>query len=110
MSEQTISGVSNSAAAMAPKAAPLNDPRRKVLFLSLHRDDWLDEVYSQLYRALARNAYLSEVCDPVDAAAALASASLPNVVVVSDAAFADKDHSAILEKLPVQGLQMLTMP
>ena len=84
---------------MAPKAAPLNDPRRKVLFLSLHKDDWLDEVYSQLYRALARNAYLSEVCDPVDAAAALVSASLPNVVVVSDAALADKDHSAILEKL-----------
>ncbi|RPD52548.1 hypothetical protein L226DRAFT_617795 [Lentinus tigrinus ALCF2SS1-7] len=96
-----ISSVMNSAAAAIPSAVPLNNPRRKVLLLSLQKYDWHDEVYSQLYRALARNAYLSEVCNPADAVSALSEPSLPDAVIVSNAAITEKSqiHMNILQKL-----------
>ncbi|RPD52547.1 hypothetical protein L226DRAFT_496202 [Lentinus tigrinus ALCF2SS1-7] len=96
----TVSSISNTAADTAPLAPSDNLPvRRKVLLLSIHKHDWIDETYSQLYRGLMRNAYIAEACDAVDANAALLDSSPPDAVVVTDAAITEVSYSALLQKL-----------
>ncbi|RDX50681.1 hypothetical protein OH76DRAFT_1471353 [Lentinus brumalis] len=94
-----VSSIPMSAADTPPPALPVHPPRRKVLLVSIQKQDWIDESYSQLYRGLMRNAYVTEVCNAIDAVAALSDPSPPGAVIVTDGAIMEASHSAVLQKL-----------
>ncbi|KAI0704397.1 hypothetical protein C8T65DRAFT_830765 [Cerioporus squamosus] len=95
----TVSRISTSTMDAAPPALAVNPPRRKVLLISIQKQDWIDESYSQLYRGLMRNAYVAEVYDAVDAIAALSDPSPPNAVIVTDGAITEAAYSAVVQQL-----------
>ncbi|KAL1942219.1 hypothetical protein VTO73DRAFT_6283 [Trametes versicolor] len=58
-----------------------------------------DENYSYLYRALRKNAVVTQVCHARSANKALSSAALPSAILVSDAALTRPKHAALLVRL-----------
>ncbi|KAJ8456554.1 hypothetical protein ONZ51_g12052 [Trametes cubensis] len=73
--------------------------KRKILIISLEKESYTDEMYAQLYRALRKNATVTEVTHARSAKRALSSTPRPYAVLVSDAAITDSKHSALLTQL-----------
>ncbi len=74
-------------------------PRRNILILSLEKEPWLDETYTQLHSAFRVNANVTEVQSPGAAFTALAATPRPHVVLVSDGAITCPEHARVLSTL-----------
>ncbi|KAI0367861.1 hypothetical protein BV20DRAFT_1023528 [Pilatotrama ljubarskyi] len=71
----------------------------KILIISLEKESYTDSMYEQLYRALRKNASVTEALDVRAANRALSLASKPTAVLVSDAAITKSKHAALLKRL-----------
>lgn len=85
-------------------AAPILKPT--ILVLSLLKEEWIDELYAQVYAGLRANATVIEARDKATALSHLSSppfsspsSATPNAVLVSDAAITGRKYSSILNAL-----------
>ncbi|OSD02333.1 hypothetical protein PYCCODRAFT_1390492 [Trametes coccinea BRFM310] len=84
----------------APAATePPSVPKPKILILSLEKESYSEEIYQQLYRALRKNASVTEVTTLRAANRALSSGPRPSAILVSDAAITSAKHGALLNRL-----------
>ena len=67
--------------------------------VSLEKEDWCEEVYSQLYKVLRKKASLTEVFDPQAAIQGLSATPRPDAVLVSDAAITSEENLDVLTAL-----------
>ncbi|OBZ73326.1 hypothetical protein A0H81_07173 [Grifola frondosa] len=77
------------------------DAHRKctILLISLLKESWIDEVYSQLYSGLHKNAIVHEAKGIKAANKFLSASPPPDAVLVTDAAIQERKHAALLEHL-----------
>lgn len=70
-----------------------------ILVISLEKEPYIEEIHDQLYRALRKNATVTEVLDARSANRALSSPTHPSAILVSDAAVTRPAHAALLARL-----------
>ena len=74
-------------------------PRRNILILSLQKEPWSDETYTQLHSALRINANVTEVQSPGAAFTALSAMPRPDAILVSDGAITRPERARVLSAL-----------
>ncbi|KAL1942221.1 hypothetical protein VTO73DRAFT_6285 [Trametes versicolor] len=74
-------------------------PKPNILVISLEKEPYIEEIHDQLYRALRKNATVTEVLDARSANRALSSPTHPSAILVSDAAVTRPAHAALLARL-----------
>ncbi|KAI0641698.1 hypothetical protein C8Q79DRAFT_1014122 [Trametes meyenii] len=83
----------------SPSAARGNASKPKVLIISLEKQSYTNGIHVQLYRALRKNASVTETLDTYSAVKVLSSNPRPSAVIVSDAAITQQAHSALVRRL-----------
>ena len=75
--------------------------KRTILVVSLEKESYTDEIYTQLYSALRKRANVTEVEEPRATLAALSTNPRPDAVILSDPAIANSTskHNKLLTKL-----------
>ncbi|CDO77835.1 hypothetical protein BN946_scf184714.g10 [Trametes cinnabarina] len=97
MNMNSAAGGSNATGQPAKAIKSKSKPR--ILILSLDKEPYTDDIYTQLYSALRKNASVTEVKTAKAATKALSSHPSPSAVLVSDAAITDAKRNALLTQL-----------
>ena len=67
--------------------------------VSLEKEEWCEEIYSQLYKVLEEKASFTEVLEPRAAIQGLSATPRPDAVLVSDAAITSRENLDLLTVL-----------
>ncbi|OBZ72933.1 Mitochondrial import receptor subunit TOM34 [Grifola frondosa] len=94
------SSSSHAAGSAGPSIGRRITPQKPVvLLLSLLKEPWTEDSYSQLYSGLRKNAIFHEAKDVRAANKLLSATPPPDAVLVTDAAIQEQKHSVLLTRL-----------